>query len=179
VARPGRALWAFRDYETRARSAVAKFGAANRTLLAELAAGRGLDRWQARGLSGERLDELRLLEPGRLDPHSAAALFWYLRNGLYFDLGLAGRADIRLLSYERVVAAPSEELRSACTFLGPAWEPQFAARIDTRTLDRREALDLDPRVRSRCDELTARLDEQAAAESAVPVVADDGEPVGR
>lgn len=158
---PGRALWVYRDFEARARSAVAKFGDANRVVLTRIAAGQDLDRWQAQGLSCERLEELSRLEPHKLDPTSAAALFWYLRNSLFFDLGFHGRSDVRLLSYERVTAQPVEEIEAAARFLGLTWDDRMAAKVAPRApSDRR--FDCDPRVTAVCVDLYERLATAAA-----------------
>ena len=63
---PGRAIWAFRDVDGRVRSAVEKFGDANRKALRDIASGETLDSWQAGGLSQERLArrQARRCDPG-------------------------------------------------------------------------------------------------------------------
>jgi len=43
-----------------------------------------------------------------------------------------------------------------------AWRPELVAHVAARSGSRRPPLDLDPRIRARCDELRARLDERAA-----------------
>jgi len=43
-----------------------------------------------------------------------------------------------------------------------AWRPELVAHVAARSGSRRPPLDLDPRIRARCDELRARLDESAA-----------------
>ena len=155
-----RAVWVYRGVDGRARSAVHKFGDVNRRVLADIAQGRAGDRWQAQRLSETTLDLIRAVEPERLDAHSAAALFWLVRNRLYFEQGLSERADVHLVCYERVVADPAPEIAALAGFLGVDCTPELHAHIDRRA-DRVTPLDLDPRVRAACTELEAALAEAA------------------
>ena len=152
---PGRAIWAFRDVDGRVRSAVAKFGGEGLRALREVAAGR-TDVWQAGGLSGERLAQLRSFDLERFTPESAAALFWYLRNSLYFDLGLDRRSDVLLASYGRFVEDPEASMRRICDFVGVGYGSEMVAHVDARAVAA-PRVDVDAEVRALCDELTARL----------------------
>ena len=95
-----------------------------------------------------------------MTPETAAALFWWMRNGLYFELGLDRRDDVLLTSYQDMLATPSSAMQRICQFLGlhvptGAHRAHLAARrrVGTRQLD------IDPRVRALCDQLQDRLDE--------------------
>jgi hypothetical protein len=148
---PGRALWMWRDADDRARSEVAKFGDANLRALRAIAAGdTGI--WQAGEVDPALVSSFDL---DVMDPHTAAALFWYLRNSLYFSLGLDQRADVQLLSYGSLVADPVAVAHRVCAFIGLPFRPSFVA--DVAAGPPRSPLPIDPRVRALCDELTARL----------------------
>jgi len=148
---PGRALWMWRDADDRARSEVAKFGDASLRALRAIAAGdTGI--WQAGGLDPAFVSAFDLEV---MDPHTAAALFWYLRNRLYFSLGLDQRADVQLLSYGSLLADPVAAAHRVCAFIGLPFRPSFVA--DVAAGPSRSPLPIDPRVRALCDELTFRL----------------------
>ncbi|SDZ24681.1 hypothetical protein SAMN05444365_10834 [Micromonospora pattaloongensis] len=166
-ARPGRALWSWRDVDDRARSEVAKFGDANLRALRAIADGTIGARWQGQRLDPATVEVIRDLDPERMDPHTAAALFWWVRNGLYFRLGLHERDDVLLCSYDALVADPEAQTRRLCAFLDFPYHPRLHAHITRRT-PRRDPLDIDGRVRARCDELTARL-AAAASRPASPI----------
>lgn len=156
---PGKAIWVYRSFEDRVRSSVAKFGDANLRALRRIAAGEvGL--WQAGGLDPDRLALLRSFDLAAMDPASASALFWYLRNSLYFDLGLDERDDVLLLSYDATVADPERSLRALTAFLGVAYRPALIAHIERRSSSAKP-LEVDERVASLCRELLARLDAHA------------------
>lgn len=159
VPTPGRAIWAYRDVDARVRSAVAKFGDANLQALRQIAAGTGDAMWQAQGLSPATRDLLRSFDYGQMTAETAAALFWYARNSLFFELGLPDRPDVLLSSYDALVADPEPVMRSLCSFLDFPWRPELAAHIEPRgDAGRARPLDIDPRVRLHCAELTVRLD---------------------
>lgn len=158
--RAGLAVWLYRDVDERARSAVAKFGDANLRALRRIAAGEGRGMWQAGRLSAGSLELLRDFDYTTMTPHTAAALFWYVRNRLFFDVGIDRRADVLLFSYEALVKDPETRMRQLCDFLGCSYQPQLVTHIRPRTA-RPQRVDIDTRVRRLCDELAERLDTTA------------------
>jgi hypothetical protein len=158
---PGRAIWAYRAVDGRVRSALAKFGPANLEVLTEIAAGRAGHRWQAQRLSPASMDLIRTFDWPSMTPASAAAVFWLVRNSLYFELGLDRRDDVLLLSYDRLVADRETSTRHLAAFLGLEWHPALAAHVATRDGADAGPVELDPRVRRLCTELQDRLDAAA------------------
>ena len=157
----------------RARSAVAKFGDVNLRVLRELANGGGRSRWEAQRLSPDSLQLIEGFDWDRLGPLDAAAVFWYVRNRLYFELGLAQRPDVLVVSYDAMVTQPEAEMARICEFLGVAYDGRLITHMKPRPARREEALQLDPRIRDRCEELTARL-EAARHETPAPVPGEVG-----
>src|SRR5947209_14562099 len=162
---PGRAIWAYRGVDGRVRSALAKFGDTNLRVLTEIAAGRGGDLWQAQRLSDDNLALIASFDWSSMSPASAAALFWFVRNSLFFDLGLDQRDDVLLSSYDALVAAPETGTRALAAFLGLEWHPGLCAHIERRDGGLTERLDLDARVRAACDQLEERLAAVAATQT--------------
>ncbi len=151
-----RALWVHRHHVARARSAVAKFGDVNRRVLADIAAGGGADRWQAGGLDDDDIADLARLDPASMDAHSAAALFWWVRNSRVFALGIADRQDVALVAYEDMVERPDVTTQRVCDHLGIAYRPALHVHVEAGRTSVAD-LDLDPRVRQRCEDLRERL----------------------
>ncbi len=156
---PGRAIWAYRDVDGRVRSAVSKFGRNNLLTLRDIAAGKGADMWQAQRLSPATLAEIADYDYSTMTAETAAALFWWLRNGLYFETGLDRRDDVLLASYQDMLAAPVEAMQAICTFLGLEYRPALIQHISPRGPGSPRPLDIDPRVRALCEHLQGRLDE--------------------
>lgn len=155
---PGRALWVHRQVDPRVRSALAKFGDANLRALSKIAAGSGDGMWQAGGLSERNRKLVRSFDFDTMSPASAAALFWFLRNSLFFELGLNRRNDVLPVSYDRLIEAPDEVTQRICGFLGCPWDRRFAEHIEPRVSSKAAPLEIDLRIRSLCDELQARFD---------------------
>src|SRR5580704_1912373 len=156
---PGRAIWAYRDVDGRVRSAVSKFGRNNLLTLRDIAAGKGAGMWQAQRLSAATLAEIASHDYETMTAETAAALFWWIRNGLYFETGLDRRDDVLLASYQDMLATPVESMQSICAFLGLTYRPGLIEHISPRGAGRARQLDIDPRVRALCDHLQDRLDE--------------------
>ena len=152
------ALWAYRSVDGRARSALAKFGDANLQALRAIATTGGNGMWQAGGLSEADLEELRRLDPERMTPATAAAMFWVLRNRLFFTLELDRRPEVLLSSYEGFISDPDVAMQRVCAHLRFPFRPELTAHVEARGSPHTTALEIDPRVRRLCDELQARLD---------------------
>ncbi len=157
----GRAVWIYRSMDGRTRSVIARWPENNRRVLSEIAA--GADRWEAGGLSAETLELIRSFDYGRMTQPSGAALLWYARNSIFFDLGLATRPDVALVSYERLLAEPERSMRSVCEFLGVDFKPRMIKRIGRRPPATAGELDIDPRIHAVCSDLERRLDAELEA----------------
>ena len=70
------------------------------------------------GLSEERLAFATGFDPATMSRASGAALFWYLRNIMFFDLELDQRPDVALISYDRFVLEPARFMTQLCDFAG-------------------------------------------------------------
>jgi hypothetical protein len=163
VVPPARVIWAWRDVDARARSAVSKFGDANLRALRQIAAGEGDDLWQALGLSESSRQLLTEFDYDAMTPHEAACLFWFVRNRMLLEQELASRPDVLVSSYEALVTDPERATRALCGFLGLPWTPQLTAGIEVRGAGGGDRPEIDPRIRSRCDELTDQLTVVTAA----------------
>ena len=168
----GKALWTYRCVDGRVRSALSKFGDNNLRVLRAISSGQAGDLWQAQRLSADSVELVRGLDLDRVTPETAAAVIWYLRNSLYFELGLDTRDDCLLVSYDRLLDDPEGQVRRVCDFLGTEFVPSMTAGIGRRAAPGRPPLALDPAVRLRCTELEQRLED--ACSSRLPHVKQPG-----
>jgi len=156
---PGRAVWVFRDVDDRARSEVSKFGDSNLLALRRIVDGTGGTDWQAQRLSESLRELISRFDYQQMTPEGAAALFWYVRNSLYFDLGLDRREDVMLASYDELVADPEGSMRRLCEFISFPYRAELSEHVERRTTHQRRPLAIDPDVRSLCDSMAARLEQ--------------------
>lgn len=151
-----KALWLFRKVEDRASSAVELFGDHNLQVLTAFAEGKMLDSWQADGMTKENLDLVKSFDWGTMSPQNAAAVFWYIRNSLYFDMGFDKRDDIMPVAYEELVLHPEETLMRICKFVGCNYVKQMAEIIHGKSVGK-GGDNLDKRVAELCYPLYDRL----------------------
>ncbi|MGZ8571490.1 MAG: sulfotransferase domain-containing protein [Actinomycetota bacterium] len=174
-----KAIWAFRDVDGRVRSAVSKFGENNLIALRSIAQGDGdrdrnvsvggpaqeiIDTVRA-GLSPDSLELIRSFDLARMNAEAGAALFWFVRNRLYYELGLDRRDDVLLSSYGAMVAEPEPTMRAICSFLDLPFSEGLVAHVDQRASGPRPPLELPDEIRRRCDDLQAQLERSALAEA--------------
>jgi hypothetical protein len=160
-----KALWMYRDVDGRARSALKKFGPAANNALRDIAAGVGSGLWQAQEMSPETLELVRAVDWARADPAEGAAMMWYVRNQLFFDLGLDRRPDVLPVSYLALVRDRQTRMEAICRFLGARWYPAMIRDFDERAFVAPRQLPIDPALRARCDDLAERLEEAATTAS--------------
>ncbi len=97
------------------------------------------------------------LDLGAMSSESGAALFWFLRNSLFFDQEFNKRSDVLLVSYDRLTADPVGGFLAVDRFVGLDGEhPVSAEAIRLGSVP--DLLNIDSEVRARCDEMQRRLD---------------------
>ena len=156
---PGaRALWMFRNYKDVARSNIKFFGArTGHDDLAAILSGEQGD-WRGEKLDAGVRDEIGRIFSPDLDPHDAAALFWYARNSLLFSLGFADLENLRLCSYDDLVTRPAAVVRQLYSFLGQEYPGDRILKDVFRTSRGGGGdLRLTPRVEELCSRMLQRL----------------------
>jgi len=152
-----RVIWIFRDYRDAVNSAAKKWTSALRHVR-NLAAG-DLRRagWRAGGLTQEKLALVRDWCTPDLTVTGAHGIMWYLRNSLFFELGLDGRPDVLLVRYEDLVREPETLFPPLFAFAGSTFEPRFVAHIHDQSVGRHAPPALPERVERACVEVHAHL----------------------
>ena len=153
------AIWMYRRPENVAASDLSYFGVENGERNLRLLLTNEPPNWRAEVVPESTRTVLsRHYRPG-MDPHDAAALFWWARTSLFFDLGLHKRPDVRLCSYESLVADPEPTMLSLYEFVGvPYPGREITARVHRQSAGRRDDFRLGVEVRRLCEELWERLE---------------------
>ena len=113
-----KAIWMLRHYKDVARSNLKRFGDENPFQdLEPFRSGDALD-WHSRGATTQTRETVADLLSVDLSPLDAAALFWWTRNQLYFDLNLWNEKRIRILRYEQACTCPDEVVQKLSTYIG-------------------------------------------------------------
>ena len=155
---PGsRAVWIFRDYRDAVNSSSTKWRS-GREAVRRLAAGETRAAgWRAGGLSQAKLELVTRLYREDMSLHEANAVMWYLRNGLFFDLGASARPDVLLVRYEDLVAQPRERFAELFRFIGLPVPEGIDAAVRRPEGGDRKFPEISPEIRDICDRLHERL----------------------
>jgi len=154
---PGsRAVWVVRRWEDTVNSQMASWRGKPRVIRA-LAAGDPAAGWPARGMSRETRDILARFSHPELNEATAWALFWYLRNILFFEQALDADPRVRALGYEPMVTDPMTGFSPLFDHFGLGLRPWHVAQVEGGAVGRRPAPPVDSGVRELCDSLQSRF----------------------
>jgi hypothetical protein len=153
-----RAVWMFRGFESVAVSNVNYFGRDNAERDLRLLLTNDPPNWRGELVPDEVRAVVEKHHGPNMSPYDAAALFWWARNRLFFDLGLDERPDVFLCEYEALVAAPRPVMHSIyefCDLNPPARDT--TRRVHSQARDRGSSTVLSAEVKDLCAELHTRL----------------------
>lgn len=161
-----KALFMYRRYTDVASSDLRKFGQRNAIdNIRPIAAG---DRhnWRSAGATPLVREHVARFFSESMNPNDAAALFWFARNHLYFDLELAAHDAVMLCRYEHLATDPSALMRWVYDFAGVECpDLSHTRQVHSGSVSKGKSLELLPEVRGLCEQLQARLDAQYELQS--------------
>jgi hypothetical protein len=156
---PGsKALFMYRNYAAVASSNLKRFGRMNGVNNLWPIVNGARPNWRAEGVP----QEIRAMVAARfqetMNPHDAAALFWYVRNRFFFDLGLDQHPSVMPLRYEDLVRNPADVMARVYRFLGKEWRPAGATLVHGASSGGGKDVELSADVDRLCRDLLVRLD---------------------
>jgi hypothetical protein len=159
-----RAIWMYRDVRAVVLSNLKFFGRdTGHRDLAPIVAGDETN-WRAEKLGVADRERIREIYSPDLDPHDAAALYWYARNSLFFSRGFDQDPRIRLCRYGDLVTRPGAVMARAYAFLGrPYPGDKIVKDVFSGSRGRGRALELSPPVRELCEGMLSKLADHASA----------------
>jgi hypothetical protein len=118
-----------------------------------------------RGASARTADIVKSIDLARLKEADGAALMWWVRNSLCFDLGLHRNARTMLWSYDRFVKSPEAGLKSLLAFIDANEDASMLKSVHRQSVGKEPAPRLDDFVQELCQSLYARLEDCCAVAS--------------
>jgi hypothetical protein len=169
-----RAIWMYRDYRDVADSSLRRFGTEStiRNLRPVVDLWNGKPRrgspgdgysWASEGVSRDTQAIVARYFAEDMPTHDAKALFWYVRNVLFFEQELDLHPRVMLCRYEDLVTHPSVVMRTVYSFLQVQYPgDHIVETVHSASIGVGSSLDIEPRIRHLCDELLQRLDQVRA-----------------
>lgn len=157
---PGsRALWQYRHYQDVASSNLKAFGMDNGLKDLRPFLENDPDNWRSQNSAAETRETLRRFVRDDMNPYDAAALFWWARCRLYFDLGLDRDPRVMLCRYEDLATDPAGTMRRVYAFVGRPYPGDHITRdVHPQSVGKGRVSKLSPEVDRLCADLLARLD---------------------
>lgn len=154
-----KAIWVYRHYLDVAASNLNKFGVNNGVIdLAPIAEYQS-DNWRSERASPAVSAVVKRHYTPDMDPYEAAALFWFARNRLYFELGLDQDPRVMIVKYEDLIGEPSVQMQRIYDFAGQAFPGDHLTRtVHRSSLGKGSQLQLSEEVNTLCRTLLAQLD---------------------
>ena len=168
---PGaRVLWQYRHYQDVASSNLKAFGVDNGIKDLRPFVSDDPDNWRSQHSTAETRDTIRRYFREDMNPHDAAALFWWARSRLYFDLNLQGDPNVLLCRYEDLATDPAATMRHIYAFLGRPYPGDHIVRdVHPQSVGKGRVSRLSLEVDALCAELLARLDQLNEAAIGAPL----------
>lgn len=185
----GQVIWMFRNPFDTVNSAVDKWGPAQLDMMTWIAgvlreagslekAAPALNSrpdysMYAERLSADDCERLLLWTSQPLDEYAGAAILWYLRNRIFFNLRLYRNQRALPVSYEVLVQHPERETRRICAFIRLRYGRKYARDVHTNSIGKSPRPQLPADIEEAVLELHGRLvraldvHDQAACEHSV------------
>ena len=152
-------LWVFRRYKDVASSNLKNFGVRNGINNLRPIVEQAEGNWRSEKVpAGVREIVLKYFSD-QMNPHDAAALFWYVRNHFFFSQDLQSNPRVLMCKYEDLVTDPRRITEEIYDFLGqPQPDEKVFAATHPRSLGKGKDIDLSQPILDLCDEMWQRLD---------------------
>jgi len=153
-----RGLWMFRQWRDVARSNLQRFGKGKGIANLRSVFERRPNDWRSEGVSTPVHEVVSEHFSDSMNPYDAAALFWWARNALYFELGLDADRRVRTCRYEELVTDSTRILGRLYHWLGrPLPASTSLPTVSTASIGSGSTIEFSPVVSVLCDELLGRI----------------------
>ncbi len=155
-----KAIWLYRHYKDVAASNLNYFGIENGVNNLRPITENSPDNWRSEKVSTQTREAVLRLFSKDMNPHDAAAIFWFVRNRIFFELDLEGNQDIMLCPYRSLVTNPRESIGRIYRQLGRKYPGDWTVRdVNPSSLGRGSTIKLSPKVQDLCENTLKELND--------------------
>lgn len=154
-----RGLWLYRHYKDVAISNLQAFGMNNGIADLRPIVENQSGNWRNEGISPATRAIIATHFAEDMNPYAAAALFWFARNQLFFELNLEANCKVALCQYEDMVTHPKKSLQKIYEFIErPYPGDHILVEVHARSVKRGKTITLAQEITELCDNLQAKLE---------------------
>ena len=155
-----KALWMFRHFKDVAASNLVNFGESNGIDDLRPIAQRDPHNWRSEGASDHVTEVVQQYFSEDMDQMDAAALFWYARNSLFFDLNMGDNARVLMSRYEDLVREPEANVKEIYEFAGADYPgEEIIGSVSTSSVGKGQHVELHPEIETLCNQMLKRLED--------------------
>lgn len=153
------ALWPVRHFRDVVASNLKKFGPNNGINDLRPIANGEENNWRAERISTKTKMLVNKYFNEDMNPNDAAALFWYVRNIIFFERGLNQSRRTLLIKYQDLVSDPDEKMQEVYGFIGtPYPQKELVRSVHSKSVGKGNSIELSNEIEFLCDELWQRFD---------------------
>lgn len=156
-------LWMYRNYKDVAASNSKRFNyrqsVRDLKMIVEQNTDSKTDSWRTEKVSEYVYSTIAQYFSDEMNEYDAAALFWFARNQLFYELDLEHNSRVFLCRYEELVLNPVVMMQNIYRFLeiDPRKIPKIQ-EVHAKSIGKGKKLQLSPAVERLCNELQTKLD---------------------
>lgn len=153
-------LWMYRYYKDVAASNINKFGRNNgindlRPIIKD-----DSQNWRSENVSDDTRKVVCKYFSENMNPYDAAALFWFARNKLFFDLDLQNNLRVLVCRYEDLVCNPHHITKSIYRFVDLSYPgDEIISMVHSKSVNKGNNIILSPGIEKLCNDLYQKLEE--------------------
>ena len=155
-------IWLFRNYHDVVNDAVKRFGNAQKNIMLAIVEGR-CNKYINAIMEGMKPDTLKLVKRisnKNMSSEDGAALLWYVRNLIYFDLKLYRDPRVLLANYDDLATEPIQYFRWIFDFIACPFYEEYVKDINASHVRKTPLPLIDSGIELLCNEMMERLNEQ-------------------
>ena len=154
-----KALWVYRHYRDVAISNLEKWGSHNGINNLRPVVQAQTDNWRAEHVSEYSRTIVAKYFSDEMNPYDAAALFWFIRNRLFFEMHLEKNRNVLSCKYEDLIDNPARIIRNIYKFVGYNYPAdKIPMKIYADSKGRGRNIQLSPEIDTLCNDMLAKLD---------------------
>lgn len=153
------AVWMYRNYKDVALSNIKQFGMDSCLSNLRPIINNDKNNWRAERVPEHVREIISRHFSEDMSPYDAAALFWFVRNSLYFDLNLDEDPRVILLKYEDFVVEPEKHMRAIYRQVGQEYPAtSIASIVHSNSIKKGKDIEFSPDVEAIVRELQDKLE---------------------
>ncbi len=154
------AVWLYRDYRDVASSFMVAWGASNSIRDLRHIVENTPNNWRTEHVTEETRSIVAQHFSQNMSGHDAAALFWYVRNQIFFDRNLASLDNVLTCHYSEFVLNPTTVMQDIYRFAGVPYPGDWIAfRVHSNSVKKGSDVKISPAIKSVCEAQLERLNQ--------------------